>query len=124
QAGRAQRDQAEQARHQRGAEESRRRGDPVAEPELQPEQRRGIRRDAEIRRMAERRQPAVAEQQVDARREDGEDEDLAGEVDIELTRKQRNKGKKNEKPEQLHAANLPNSPRGRKAMTKIIGRKR
>src|SRR5207302_9164822 len=94
QGGRAQRDQDEQARDQRGAEEGRRRSDPVAEPELQHEQRGGIRRDAEIRRMAERRQPAVAEQQIDARRENGEDEDLARQIDVELTA---NPWKKNKK---------------------------
>src|SRR5204862_6831187 len=95
-----------------------------AQAELQPEQRRGIRRDAEIRRMAERRQPAVAEQQVDARCEDGEDEDLAGEVDVELASHQGKGYQEAGQRSELHAANFPNTPRGRKAITKIMGRKR
>src|SRR5207249_8141012 len=75
--------------------------------------------------VAERRQPAVAEQQVDARREHRKDHDLAREVHVVLARGERHERREHDEGERrLHAANLPKRPRGRKAMTRIIGRKR
>ena len=124
QARRAQRDQSERAAHQRRREQRDRRRHPVAEAELELQERRDVRGDAKIGGMAERRQAAVAEQQIDARGEHREDHDLAREVDVVLARDQRQSRGQHAEDNPPHAANLPKSPRGRNAITRIMGRKR
>ena len=120
----AQRDQAEGAGHERGAGERDRGDQPVADTELEMHERGEIGRDAEIRRVAECRQATVAEQHIDAGGEHGEDDHLACQVDVVLAGDERQKRQSHHQGEPLHAANFPKSPFGRKAMTRIIGRKR
>ncbi len=95
--------------------------------ELQRHQGRKIGGDAKVGRVAERRQAAVAKQQVNARGEHREDEDLACQVDVVLAEPERKKNQKYQEKKPglvFHAANFPNRPRGRKAITTIIGRNR
>ncbi len=96
-AGGAQRDQAERRRHQRRADQRRRRGGEMPHAELQRHQGRKIGGDAKVGGVAERRQPAIAEQQVDARGEHREDEDLARQVDVVLARHKRKQNQKYQK---------------------------
>ena len=91
------------------------------------QQRGNIGGDAEIGRVSERCHPAKADQQVQAEREDRRDQDLAGEIDVEIAGEERQQ--KKQCGEQgcgnpFHAPTRPNRPCGRNAMTKIIGRNR
>ena len=91
------------------------------------QQRRDIGGDAEIRGVPERRHAAKADQQIEAEREDRRDQDLAGEVDVEIAGKERQQQQQCGEQgcgDPLHAPTRPNRPCGRNAMTKIIGRNR
>src|SRR3954451_13473461 len=91
------------------------------------QQRGEVRGDAEKRRMSERRQPAISDQQIEAQRKDRRDQDLASEIDVKIAgeeREGRQQHGKNRERQSAHAPARPNSPCGRKAMTTIIGRNR
>src|SRR5450759_3917321 len=97
----------------------------MAQTEFEIEQRREVSCRAEKRRMTEGRQAAVADQQIKARRENHGDEDLARQVDVEFPRRQRETDQRQRQHYAAcaaHAATFPNNPRGRNAITKIIGK--
>ena len=127
-AGCAQRDPAERAGDERRREERDRRGGPVAESRLQRHPRPDIGREPEPRGVSERRQAAVADEEIEACGKNRGDEDLAREVDVVLSGPQRKSSQDDDGERHpchaLHISCRPKRPVGRKAMTTIIGRKR
>src|SRR5258706_360823 len=76
------------------------------------------------------RPPAVADQQIQARGEYRGDENLAGEIDVVLAgdpgKSREGQGEQDPGPlfHVVYTVRRPNSPRGRNAITTIIGRNR
>src|SRR3974390_1170988 len=90
----------------------------------------GIGRDAEQPGMAERHQPAIADQHVQAEREDGIEQDLAGDVDVIDAehpvgqREQRHECDAEGDEARAHGTCLPNRPWGRNSSTSSMGMNR
>src|SRR5215470_2003402 len=98
---------------------------PQAESQIQP--RRCVRGKADPRGVPQRNEAAVTHQKVKARREYRGNEDLAGEIDVKVSaeHRERRQHQAEENPDEpLHVLCLPNRPRGRKAITAIMGRNR
>ena len=126
-ASRPQRNPPERAGDERRPEQRGGRGERVAQAELERHPRGEVRGEPEPGGVAERGQPAVADQEVQARREGRRDEDLAREVDVVLAGDpgEGGQGHREQRPSRpLHTVWRPKSPRGRNAMTTIIGRNR
>ncbi len=98
---------------------------PVARLE---QDRRGIGREPQKPGMAQRHEPGIADDDVEAEREHGVEQDLARDVDeIRIAEPQRQgrerrHGHERGDPSRAHGACLPNSPRGRTASISTIGR--
>jgi len=81
--------------------------DPVGETEAQIQPRRGVRRKADPGGMAQRHQAAVADQEIQARREDRRDENLAAEVDVEVSADQRKAGERQTQDDPCEPVHAP-----------------
>jgi hypothetical protein len=124
----AQRDQAEDG-GLRGAGRERRGGRlQVAPVQVQHQPAADIGGQAEVAGVPERGQAGIADQQVQAEREQRRDQHLAGHVDEIVAAGDRGHagqhGDEQGKGNALHAEILPNSPRGRMARITTIGRNR
>ena len=92
----------------------------------------GIGRDAEQAGMAERDQAGITDQHVQPEREDGVEQNLAGDVDVinarHPMRHRDERDESNRKCDEarahdaIHGTNLPNKPCGRNSSTSNIGR--
>src|ERR1700688_685323 len=93
------------------------------------EPRHGIAGDAEEPGVAERDKAGIADEHIEAEREDGVDQDLADDVDVIAVDDPQRHGSKRYEPEpkrdrSAHGACLPNNPCGRTSRTSNIGRER
>jgi hypothetical protein len=130
---RAQRDGADGQRGQRGNRDGRRPGDPRAGHAFDGERADGVGADAEERGVAEAHHAAVAEDEVQAHRRDGEDQHAPDDADIERLvdrhrqQRKRQRGRK-QQPRQKAVealvdrrhARAGNRPCGRKNSTPAI----
>ena len=88
----------------------------------------GIGGDAEQRGVAKRDQPGVTGENVQAEREHGVEQDLAGDVDVIIAAQPVWQSDEHEQRDRqgddtpAHGTNLPNRPCGRKISTSSMGR--
>ncbi len=119
-----QRDHADQQRHDRGgAGGEAEMGEAVGETEGDRDADR-VRADAEEGGVAEADHPAIAEDDVERQRGDGEDHDAGGEIDVEALvqrpgrqrhqREEDERGERDGTAARGHRVRGGNSPRGRK----------
>src|SRR5713101_4302303 len=91
------------------------------------QQRGDIGGHAEIRSVSKRGHSAKADEKIEAERENPRNQDLAGEVDVEVARKEgweKKRCGKEGNADPPHAPTRPNRPCGRNARTMIIGKNR
>src|SRR5262249_54691772 len=83
--------------------------------------------DAQVRGVTERDEPAVTDHEIQAEGEDRRDEDLRGDVDVEVGgrehRRQQQRGRERNRDRARHAARAPKSPCGRSTSAATMGRK-
>ena len=126
-AHRADGDEAEYRRDRGSGEDRRQKAHPEGGLAARGEDRDRIGGDAEIGGMPERGEARVAEEQIEAHREDGEDEDLGeqgervGRQEGRDGKEQRGASRERDRPARGHR--LPNSPVGLRARMSAMGAK-
>ena len=124
---RADGDEAEHRRDRGGGEDRRAHARPEGGLVARGEDGHDVGRDAEVGGVPERGETGVTEQQIEAHREDGEDEDL-GEEGERVGRQEGRQGEeqrraRGERDRPARAHRLPKSPVGRRARMSAMGAK-